>query len=108
MKTEAVHQAANAVSVNGWSLEEFGLMLRAVISESQLRIGEVARAVQRAIFGGNDAWEEGDRPDVFPLPVPTQSSDAIRLITVLKNASTREMPPRSPQEFLQVHQVGRT
>jgi hypothetical protein len=52
---------------------------------SHLKIGEVARHVERATFGSEDVHSPNERPDIFPLPVPTRGPEEARLIAVLKS-----------------------
>ena len=84
-----MHIAAKAVDISGFTMEEVGLLLRGAMEDSDLKIGEVARQVQQATFGGEDVRDLDARPDVFPLPVSSIGPDAVRLIAVMKSGDTR-------------------
>ena len=73
--------------MNGHTLTEMGLLLRGVVEKSELKIGEIARHLRQATFGGEDIRNLGAqlRPDVFPLPVPSSGPEEARLITVLQS-----------------------
>ena len=50
-----------------------------------MAFGEVARHIEQATFGSEDVHSPNERPDIFPLPVPTRGPEEARLIAVLKS-----------------------
>ena len=85
MRGEPLSRAATSIDINGFTMEEVGLVLRHALEESHLNIGVVARRVEQATFDSEDVRNPDERPDVFPLPVPTRGSEKARLIAASKS-----------------------